>query len=340
MEEVAFSAGRLQIDGLPSDRALYFRVSGIDSIGSVVWTSTGGVPGDQKANVSIGTNGGFQPKTVATPTVQSTAITLSPRVTCQSGTWPAWTVDGSIPSESNPATRSDFAQSQTTVNLNPTESLKARCTDHFTWSSVAEYKPATTSASFPTPSGPGTDFTLAPDLNIPGTSPGTIQISANTSSFPGYSSWKVVYRQKSAAQWNVMDLNGSVGVSFNGTGTIDAYLGAWNGTKWVTGKAVTANYPNAQAQPLPTIIPSGLVFPAPAIQIPSVLPGNVTFNADTSYSGYSSWKVIVQTSNMASPVLLNAQGANQFIQGTGTVTAYLMAWDGTNWVAGYSGTAP
>lgn len=333
---VQYSAGRIKMDGLPSDRTLYFRVSGLDIQGSAIWTIPGGVPTEGGSpSVSIGYGTPYYPRTIAMPNIGWTTDQLFPQIECWTSSWPAWTTDGSLPGPQNSATKVSQNVLTKSVPLSPGQKLTARCTDGSLWSYANTYD-APSAIAPPTPTGPYDDFYLQPNLEVPYTTSGNITFSANTSSFSGYSNWKVAYQfnSQNTNGWSVADL-GAGGVPYSGSGTIHAYLMAWSQSlnRWMTGKLATATYP---AEPyFSGIIPAGGTMPTPGITLPAVHPGYARFSYDTS--GYSHCKIVIQYGG-SSPTYFNLQNHEEYLAGSGSLTVYLIGWNGTDWVSSPSTT--
>lgn len=335
---VFYSAGRIRMDGLPSDRTLYFRVSGLDIQGAAIWTIPGGVPNEGSSpSLSIGYDTPYFPRSIAMPGIGWTTDQLLPRIECWNSSWPAWTTDGSLPGPQNPSTASSKNLATTSVQLSPGQKLTARCTDGSLWSYANTYD-APTAISPPNPTGPNNDFYLQPNLEIPYTNSGTITFSANTSSFSGYTNWKVAYQfnSQSSTGWSIADL-GASGVPFSGSsGTIHAYLMAWSQSqsRWMTGQLATATYP---AEPyFSGIVPAGGPIPTPEIVLPTTFGGYARFTYDTA--GYSHCKIVVQY-GASSPAYFDLRDHEEYLSGSGSLTVYLIGWNGTDWVSSPSTTA-
>jgi len=177
---VLYGAGRIRMDGLPSDRTLYFRVSGLDVQGAAIWTIPGGVPNEGSSpSISIGYDTPYFPRTIAMPGIGWTTDQLFPRIECWNSSWPAWTTDGSLPGPQNPSTASSKNLATTSVQLSPGQKLTARCTDGTLWSPPAFYDAPNQSW---VPTGPGA--VLPPlDLSIY-TASGSDNIYAGANQIP------------------------------------------------------------------------------------------------------------------------------------------------------------
>ncbi len=332
---VPYSAGRIKMDGLPSDRTLYFRVSGLDIQGSAIWTIPGGVPTEGGSpSVSIGYGTPYFPRTIAMPDIRWTTDQLFPQIECWTSSWPAWTTDGSLPGPQNTSTSSSKNFLTTSVQLSPGQKLTARCTDGTLWSYASTYD-APSAIAPPAPTGPTNDFYLTPDIYAPTTNSGDIGFTANTSSFSAYSNWKVAYQFNNtySGGWTLLDLPATV--PYSGSGTINAYLMAWSQSqsRWVSGPLNSSTYP---AEPTFTgIVSAGGPLQPLSITLPASYPGSAFFSySDTlMYSQYSHWKIVVQY-GAATPTYYALHNHTEYLSGSGTLTAYLMAWNGSNWVSG------
>lgn len=326
---VPYSSGRIKMDGLPSDRTLYFRVSGLDIQGAAIWTIPGGVPNEGSSPiVSIGVGSSYLPRTIAMPNIGWTTDQLFPRIECWNSSWPAWTTDGSLPGPQNPSTASSKNLATTSVQLSPGQKLTARCTDGPLWSPPAFYDAPNQSW---VPTGPGTSL---PPLQLSiyaASGSDNIYAGVNQAGY-SYSNWKLVYRFGTTGDWSVSDF---VGIPFSGSGIFQAYAIASNNmVDWVAGPVTETAYPEA------TAIGPGTFFPAPEIELPWGTSGyaGIDFDAST-HSGYSSWRVAVQNSS-ESPWRVYPVPHEEWLSGTGTLSAYMMAWDGTRWVAGEMASKP
>ncbi|MEN9306958.1 MAG: hypothetical protein RL173_890, partial [Fibrobacterota bacterium] len=171
---------------------------------------------------------------------------------------------------------------------------------------------------------------------------GTSEASINAfASGLSYSGWKAMYRLSGGdTAWKSieMPLNQSAASSslyanlqgITGSGTISVYLLAYSSSSqnWVSSPVTTAIYPAASA------IGPGTSFPAPQIIPPSGGMGSVTYSFDiATYPEFSNWNVVTKV-NAEQPSIQNLSTAASYISGTGTMTAYLVAWSGSAWVAG------
>lgn len=334
---VQYSAGRIRMDGLPSDRSLYFRVSGLDIQGSAIWTIPGSIPTEGGSpSVSIGYGTPYYPRMISIPDIRWTTDQLFPQIECWTSSWPAWTTDGTLPGPQNPSTSHYKGGLSTSVQLSPGQKLNARCTDGTLWSYSSTYD-APSAIAPPTATGPTNDFYLQPYMNIPTSSTGDITFTANTSSFSGYSNWKVAYQfnSQSTGGWSIVDLASGIAHYSDGSGTINAYLMAWSQSqnRWMTGQLATSSYP---AEPyFPGIIPAGGSMPAPTIILPATYGGNAKFSYDTT--GYSFCKIVVQYGG-SSPIYYALKDHEEYLSGSGSLTVYLIGWNGTDWVSSPSTT--
>lgn len=338
VREADQSQNRIDLDGLPWGRTLYFRITGIDTTGSVVWSTFGGVPDGQQAGVTVG-SGGYQPQTISIPAINSTVDPLVPQIQCGSGsTWPAWTLDGSAPSEKNSSTRTDRTGSQVSVPLSSGQILSARCFDDFRWSAPSVYQAPTGPGVLPAQNGPGSDFALTPDFAVPATSAGSIGITANTSSFSGFSNWKVVYRLNNTGSWTILDLTASTSVSYGGAGSIAAYLIAWNGSKWASGGANSTSYPSGPTSPVANGPADELS--APTLSSPTSLPGTVGVVRTGVATDLTNWKIVYRIATAGIWEIVDYSTNSVPVQYAGSMDVYLMAWSASQnrWLSGSMAT--
>ncbi len=319
---VQYSAGRIKMDGLPSDRTLYFRVSGLDIQGSAIWTIPGGVPTEGGSpSVSIGYGTPYYPRTIAMPNIGWTTDQLFPQIECWTSSWPAWTTDGSLPGPQNPSTTAFKNGMTTSVQLSPGQELTARCTDGTLWSPDNTYDAP---SAIPVP---GTSLP-APDLYTYSSGSSYINASVNQAGY-GFSTWKVVYRFGTGGEWNVSDF---VPIPFSGSGIFQAYAIASNNLiDWVAGPVAEIVYPD------PAPIGPGTAFVAPKLSLPSSSSGYASLQFDPSgYTGFSHWRIAVQNSQNGNTGTWSIYRLpfNEWLTGSGTFSAYIMAWNGSSWVSG------
>lgn len=335
-KEVDFSEQRLQIDSLPNGQSLFFRVSGIDSTGVVTWSSSGSVPSDLNPSVVIGGASGLQPSTLARPTVVAASLASMAQITCPAGTWPAWTIDGSFPSDKNSSTRYDHSQSQLNVTLNSNQTLLARCTNDFSWSGIATYT-APLEPSSPSLMTEGT-ILPSPVIVLPQSFPGpaTFTIDTATATNSMYSHWKIVV-QINGGTTNFHDL-ANHSEWLQGSGTLSAYAMAWNGNNWVSGHRNVMPYSSSSGPSPANPSGPGTTLPAIVINTPDILPGIITFGPVSDRTGYSDWKVAYKLASVGIWEVIDLDAAGVNATSTNTIDAYLMAWSSAenHWTSGPS----
>jgi hypothetical protein len=319
----------MALDGLPNSGALWFRISGIDANRTPVWSSQGAVPDGSQASVKVG-SGGFLIASPPTPTLSVTGTDV--QVTCTSG-WPAWTLDNSQPSPSNPSTNKTQSMSSTTVNVSAAgTTLTANCTDGYSWGSVQTWKNAGQTTTLPDPG------TALPQLsfNLPTSLPGnlTFYVNGGTSNY-SYTNWQVQLKIGNATAWEQHPMSYTPNLTVSTT--VTAYLVAWDATKsnWVAGPINTATIsPTVVAMPDP-----GTILPAVAFNAPATAPGSLTFSVPggTVAFSYTNWQIMLKTGT-ANAATWDQQplSFSLYLPAASTVTAYLVAWDAMNskWVAG------
>ena len=132
----------------------------------------------------------------------------------------------------------------------------------------------------------------------------------------------------------LLDLTVSTSVPFNGSGSITAYLIAWNGTKWVSGNANQASFPNSPSNPVAG--GPSTDFPAPTLVAPATLPGSINVSKAASTTDLGNWKIVYRLGSVGMWEIVDFSTNTIPVQMAGSMDVYLMAWSASQnrWISG------